>query len=192
MKFSRFLILAAALALISGVALADTVTDPAIGVKGCTVCSTDFGTSQTLTVDSATFVSASFHTNFLITSFLMSFDTPQGTFGDGGPFSTLEGSAFTVTSLSATEALLTGGTILPDSPPPPCDPCITSPTLFALASSPILGGPGGGWNFYINDAVIGSKVTITANPVPEPGTMILLGSGLGALALRRRRKNQAS
>ncbi len=76
-------------------------------------------------------------------------------------------------------------------------------------STPILGLPGttyatfGNRGLESNDdyTVLGNQITldlrvtqpgdwvrvVTASPVPEPGTLLLIGSGLAGLALRRRR-----
>lgn len=46
------------------------------------------------------------------------------------------------------------------------------------------------WAGFSNDTLAGPTVTLTAEPVPEPASLAVLG--VGALALLRRRKNRAA
>ena len=170
------------LGLSSSATLANGIPDPALGVKG--------GTGSTLWPGSVTFdinatsascdptcdfISPAFFINTgTITNFLFHFDTTQG------PFTALVGSAFpTVTTLvEGHDALLSGGTIFPDPPLPP-----TSNEIF------------GDFYFEMQGVTLGSNghtmVTVTSDvPLPEPGTMILVLSGLGAMGLRRLRRNK--
>lgn len=194
MKLTRWLILAAAV-LVFGVvyltcgvvAEADTV-DPAIGVRGCTgACSVLWddvnGITFTINSDNATgcdttagcqFTSTGFFSDTNITNFDFAFGAPQP-----GGFSPTADSAFqTVIPVSASEAILTGGTIFPPTPI----------LLFDVISSTNITGD---FQFEIDGVASGTTVTILSNaPVPEPGTIILLGSGLGAVALRRLRRSK--
>jgi hypothetical protein len=171
-------------------AKADAI-DPAIGVKGCTATCSDLWTGTitfTINTDNATceggicdFTSAGFFINEgTITNFLFDFGTPQ----EGGFSAAEEGQ--TATPLSDSAALLTGFTIVPGSE---CGfDCIT---LLSFSTLDVVAGTiTSPWQFEIFGATEGSVVQITSNvsPVPEPGTMVLLGTGLGALALRRFRK----
>jgi hypothetical protein len=183
MRFARYLILAAAVAVFSGVALADAI-DPAIGVKG--------GTGSELWTGAATFFiangqpgssncdstcdfqSQTFFTNTPLTSFDLIFDIVQG------PFSPAEDSAFPIveTIVPGFVARMSGGTIFP-----PCDgeECFAGPTQIF-----------GDFVFVMQGVVDGSTVVVSSTPVPEPGTMMLLGSGLAAMGLRRLRRNKAA
>jgi hypothetical protein len=102
------------------------------------------------------------------------FDTEQG------PFSPLDGNPvfpIVTTIVPGFEALLSGGTIFPASDCIECFP--TSNQIF------------GDFRFVMNGVVEGSTVTVTSNvPVPEPGTIVLLLSGLGAMGLRRLRRDK--
>jgi hypothetical protein len=180
MKVYRFLILAAAAAIFSCAAMADTI-DPAIGVKGAGGSMQWTGSATFLIADGqpgascdgpCDFTSPTFFSEVNLTSFDLVFDIVQG------PFSPLEGSAFpnVDTIVPGLVARLSGGTIFP-----PCDgECFpTSNQIF------------GDFAFTLQGVVNGSTVTISTTPVPEPGTMILLGSGLAAMGLRRRRRKKA-
>jgi hypothetical protein len=192
----RLFIAAAALLVVSlaasNVAKADT-TDPAIGVKGgcCSVPWTgtftvifepvaEGGTpgvncfSGVCSYDSNNTEQAFFITTGSITNFDYAFSRSQNT-----GFSVATDSVFTMITIindvssPNPEAILSGGTILP-----PCPSCDTTPpnTIagdFALEVSGVLQGTTG---------------TITSNvPIPEPGTIVLMASGLGVAAWRRRR-----
>jgi hypothetical protein len=174
MRILRWFLVFILLGLSSSVALADGI-DPAIGVEGGTG-STLWTGSTIFTITSANFTSDTF---FILTGTITNFDFNFGN-TEQGPFSSLEGSAFpTVTTIvPGFEALLSGGTIFPVSA---CDGCPTG----TQRGNQIFGD----FRFVLIDAVIGSTVTVTSN-VPEPGTLILMLSGLGAMVLRRPRRNK--
>ena len=183
MKILRWYLILIILGLSCSAALADGI-DPALGVSGGTG-STPWPGSFTFTINNETascddvcdFTSGAFFINAgTITNFDFSFDTLQG------PFTALEGSAFPIvtTIVPGFEALLSGGTISPLSA---CDGCGTGTQI----GTQIFGD----FVFNMDGVVNGTKVTVTSNvPVPEPGTMILLLSGLGAMGLRRLRRNK--
>jgi hypothetical protein len=166
--------------LSSTAALANSIPDPALGVKGGTG-STLWPGSVTFAINNGTatcdvtcnFISPSFFIlTGTITNFDFLFDTPQIT-----GFSALAGSAFpTVTTIVPFfEAILSGGTISPS-----CDCSNTTNQIF------------GDFYFEMDGVVNGSSVTVTSNvSAPEPGTMILMLSGLGVMGLRRLRRNKA-
>jgi PEP-CTERM motif len=184
-KILRCCLILILLGLSSSAALANGIPDPGLGVKGGTGSDLWPG-SVTFTIDSTTaicnpetgcdFTSGAFFINTgTITSFDFSFDTTQGT------FTALADSVFPniQTIVEGSEAVLSGGTILP----PACSDC-TPPTP----------GPNqifGDFYFEMHGVTLGSngitKVTVTS---PEPGTMILMLSGLGAMGLRRLRRNK--
>jgi hypothetical protein len=73
------------------------------------------------------------------------------------------------------DAVLTGGTIFPA-----CDCSNTTNQIF------------GDFYFVMNGVNNPTVVTVTSNvSAPEPGTMILMLSGLGVMGLRRLRRNKA-
>jgi hypothetical protein len=191
MKFYRYLVLATALAMLGGLAAADTI-DPVIGVKGGsgsflwpgTLAFTINNTNSSCDGETSVctgFVSPVFFSATTITSFDFAFDRSQPSAGPGSNqgFMLDPSSIFpTLTvkfgsSAANPEAVLSGGTILP---------------------CPLVEGTCGNYNFEfalaISGVFDGSVVTVTS-AVPEPGTMILLGSGLAAVGLRRLRKKKA-
>lgn len=173
----RWYLILIILGLSSSAAMADS-TDPALGVKGGTG-STLWTGSTTFTIDNDidgnTFSGVFFIDTGMITNFEFSFNENQVTV-----FSALAAEAGNIfptvmTILPGFEAILSGGTIFPADPP--------------AASDPVLFGD---FQLVVNGGLDGSVVTVTSN-VPEPGTMILMLSGLGVLGLRRlRRKKVAS
>jgi hypothetical protein len=193
MKIARLLIVVAAAVVFSGVALADTV-DPAIGVKGgggsvlwtgsVTVlfepgqdgvtCGTNGLCSYDTTNSS---VEAYFINEGTITDFAYSFDQSQTT-----AFSLAADNVFPILTIindvntADPLAFLSGGTIGPACVED-C-PAVTIAGDFALEAS---------------NVVEGTLATFTSNvpiPTPEPGTIVLLSTGIGYLGLMRRRRSK--
>lgn len=181
-KVTRWFLILILIGLSSSAAMADGI-DPALGVRG--------GGDQTLwpgtftfTIDSDSascdttcdFTTEAFFINEgTITQFDITFDTTQG------PFSVEEGSAFgnLVTVIPGIEAIISGGTIFPGSLCIECSP----------EGNQIFG------NFVLdmNGVTLGSNgVTLVtvSSAVPEPGTLILMLTGLGFLGLYRLRRKQ--
>lgn len=184
MKFLRWYLILIILGLWSSVALADGI-DPALGVQGDGDAVTWPGT-LTVLMDPSTprvtctggfcdFSSQTFFSTLNITNFDYLFSQSQGT-PENNPFTVVEGSIFPILTIISDvntahpEAILSGGII-----------CAISTEVCQ----------GGTIDFFLqtDGAVQGTTVTYTSN-VPEPGTLVLMVSGFGAIGLRRLRQKK--
>jgi len=156
---------------VGSVAKADAV-DPAIGVKGCSgECSTTWTGSTTITFDCVTVGGCTIDTGGfdLVSGMITSFDIHSDT---ALIFTALFGETVTPSGVSTTDATLSGFTVLPCCAPDPPQ------TIFSPFQLEIQAQDGESGTLIISS--------------PEPGTLILLGTGLSALGLRRlRRKARA-
>ncbi|SRR6266403_592973 len=195
MRLLRFFVLGAAVAALSGAAFADGL-DPAIGVKGGTgSVEWDGSTTQfcavtcnlTLPDNEVPYFNS---TGDIIASFDFKWDTPQGDF----------------TALTDPDAgFFNAQLVFPENFNPNAPEVILNLIGLTIANSPACGSddddkaeescshpPASEFSLVVNGG--SGLLTITSSstlaPVPEPGTMILLGSGLGAVALRKLRRRK--
>jgi hypothetical protein len=172
-----FLTVALFLLSVGSVAKADAV-DPAIGVKGCTgECSTTWTGSTTFTFNCTTSGGCTFDTGGfdLASGMITSFDIHSDT---ALIFTALFGETVTPSGVPTTDATLSGFTVVP---------CCAIELALATDTTPTIFSP---FQFEIQAADGESGTLIISSP--EPGTLILLGTGLSALGLRRlRRKARA-
>jgi len=167
MRILKMVLLALTLLGFTGVAKADSI-DPAVGVQGSGDASTWTG-SVDLIIPSSTSVFLSpafFLSSGTITDFFIHSNSGALTFTALFPD---QGQTVTPTSPTM-DAILSGFTICPSDPP--------SCTIFGDFQLAIVNTTG-----YDIDLTFSSS-----NSVPEPGTLILLGTGLGLLGLRRLRR----
>jgi hypothetical protein len=172
-----FLAVALLLLSVGSVAEANTI-DPAVGVQGDPPGILWTG-SATFTITTDTFTSnAFFIESGMITSFNVHSDTALNF------TSSVAGETVTMISPScdsvctSTDAILSGFTITPQI-------ILQAPTALDSTGPVNISGP---FDFFITG---GAGDTLTFS-TPEPGTLILLGTGLGALGLRRLRRSKAA
>jgi hypothetical protein len=188
MRYSRFVVLAAALLFLGGAAFADGV-DPAIGVKGGTG-STPWNGSTTqfcATACNLTLPNVEIpyfnNTGDIIASFDFKWDRPQGA------FTLLNDPSF---------GFLNAQFVFPSNFDPNAPEVFLNLIGVNITSSPACEGScfhpaSSEFNLVINGGVgrldVASSNTLA---VPEPGTILLLGPGLGAIALIRLRRKRAA
>jgi hypothetical protein len=68
----------------------------------------------------------------------------------------------------------------------------TDASLGAMTAADLLASAGYGGNATALVSLIGTQGLVTADPVPEPASMALLGAGLFALGILRRKRSAAS
>ena len=191
MKFARTLILTVVMGTLTGVAAADTA-DPAIGVKGGTGSApwnggvTQFCSATcNLTLPSPTQPYFN-NTGDIIASFIFQWDRPQGSF-----------TLLNNPSLGFLNAQL----VFPTDFNPNAPEVILNLVGVTIGTSPsceeeeddCTHPPASEFTLVINGGVGNLTVTSSSTlaPVPEPGTLTLLGFGLGGAILRRLRRDKA-